>query len=249
MAHCFTCGGKGFLDKVCPECEREPVQESINLDKAENVGEFVKKINNTMIPSKYHGVFWRKETLELDNSAKLSKYNGIDYDDRLFIRYAEQLEKINAIFADNRIPHKSAIIIAPAGYSKITFAYSCMQRALNAGFTVAPLLDTGEVKRALILASENTRYKINGYLSYDDYIMADVMFVTVTKLYTHNEAYQIIQELIDRRSRKGLSTFILSRFSLAEMSKADRNQSFEAIKKESADEFKYPAIIQYREGR
>ncbi len=249
MAHCFTCGGKGFSDRICPECKREPVQESINLDKAENVGEFVKKINNTMIPSKYHGVFWRKETLELDNAAKLSKYNGIDYDDRLFIRYTDQLEKINAIFADNRIPHKSAIIIAPAGYSKITFAYSCMQRALNAGFTVAPLLDTGEVKRALILASENTRYKINGYLSYDDYIMADVMFVTVTKLYTHNEAYQIIQELIDRRSRKGLSTFILSRFSLAEMSKADRNQSFEAIKKESTDEFKYPAIIQYREGR
>lgn len=249
MAHCFTCGGKGFLDKTCPECGREPTNESINLDKIENVGEFVKNVNGTMIPSKYHGVFWRKETLEIDNSAKLAKYNGIDYDDRLFIRYADQLEKINTIFAENRIPHKSAIIIAPAGYSKITFAYSCMQRALNAGFSVAPLLDTGELKRVLILASENPRYKVNNCLSYDDYIMSDVLFVTVTKLYTHNEAYQTIQELIDRRSRKGLSTFVLSRFSLEEMSRTDRSQSFNAIKKVSTDDFKYPAIIQYRESK
>ena len=185
--------------------------------------------------------------MEIDNAQKLSKYNDLGYDDILFQRYVNQLEKINDIFVNNKIPHKSAIIIAPAGYSKITFAYSCMQRALNAGFTVAPLLDTGEVKRALVLASENVRYKINNEISYEDYIMSDVMFVTVTKLYTRTEAYQIIQELIDRRSRKGLSTFILSRFSLEEISKSDRQHSFESIKKSEFDDFKYPAIIQYRE--
>lgn len=249
MAHCFTCGGRGFPDKICPECGREPTLKSMNIDKMDNVQDFVKKINDTMIPSKYHGVFWSRELLETDHSAKLAQYNGIGFTDELFVRYVNQLDKINAIFADNLLPHKSAIIIAPAGYSKVIFAYSCMQRALNAGFTVAPLLDTIEVKRALILASENVRYKINGYLSYDDYIMCDVMFVTVTKMYTHTEAYQVIEELIDRRSRKGLSTFIISRFGLDEMSKSDRSRSFEAIKKQGIDEFKYPAIIQYKEGR
>jgi hypothetical protein len=247
MKHCFTCGGQGFIDKECPECGREPRNKSLNLDKMENVQEFVKKINNTMIPSKYHGVFWSKDILEREYSSKLSKYNDTGFDDQLFIGYVAQLDKINTIYSENRLPHKSAIIIAPAGYSKITFAYSCMQRALNAGYSVAPLLDTSEVKRALILSSENVRYKINGYLSYEDYIMSDVMFVTVTKLYTYGEAYQVIQELIDRRSRKGLSTFILSRFSLNELSQTDRSHSFEAIKKVSYDAFKYPAIIQYKE--
>lgn len=248
MSHCFTCGGKGFLDKVCPECGREPNQVSLNLDKKDTT-DFVKKINGIMIPNKYHGVLWNKETLELDNASKLSKYNETGYTDLLFERYTNQLEKINTIFAEGRLPHKSAIIIAPAGYSKITFAYSCMQRALDAGFTVAPLLDTCEVKRALILACENVRYRINNFMTYEEYIMSDVMFVTVTKLYNHTEAYQIIEELLDRRSRKGLSTFILSRFSLAEMSKADKTDSFKAVEKINTDDMKYPAIIQYREGR
>ena len=45
MSHCFTCGGKGFLDKVCPECGREPNQVSLNLDKKDTT-DFVKKIDN-----------------------------------------------------------------------------------------------------------------------------------------------------------------------------------------------------------
>lgn len=71
-----------------------------------------------------------------------------------YIKYLDQLEKINNIFVEKLLPQKSAFIIAPAGYSKMTFAYSCMQRALDAGFSVAPLLDTVELKRVLVLASE-----------------------------------------------------------------------------------------------
>lgn len=248
MKYCFTCGNHGFNDKSCPECGREARNKSLNLSYAENTNELVKKFDNALIPSKYHGIFWSKETLDADNHDKISKYNETGYDDYLFQRYSAQLEKVNMIFVNNQIPHKSAIIIAPAGYSKMTFAYSCMQRAINAGFTVAPLLDTTEVKRALILASENVRYKINGYVSYDDYISSDILFVTVTKLYNYGEAYQVLQELFDRRARRGLSTFVISRFSIAEISKADKAGGFKAILKENeVDNFKYPAIIQYKE--
>lgn len=249
MEHCFTCGGLGFTDKICPECHREPRNNSLNLDMKDNVQELVTKINGVMIPNKYHGVLWSKETLESYHQDKIAKYNEAGYDDLLFQRYTAQLAKINDIFADGRIPHKSAIIIAPPGYSKMIFAYSCMQRALDAGFSVAPLLDTCEVKRLLILASENVRYKLNNFIGYDEYIMADIAFVTITKLHVHIEAYQIIQELLDRRARKGLSTFIISRFGIEEMSKADRANSFSSILNEEKDNYKYPAIIQYRQTR
>lgn len=136
--YCFTCGGFGFEDKVCPECGHEPLNKTLDLDKVKNVSEFVKKIDNTEIPAKYHGIFWSREILERDNQDKLS-HDANGASDKLFTWYCDQLQIINDVFANNRIPHKSAIIIAPAGYSKITFAYSCMQRALNAGFTVAPL--------------------------------------------------------------------------------------------------------------
>lgn len=120
-----------------------------------------------------------------------------------------------------------------------------MQRALDAGYTVAPLLDTVEAKRALVLASENCKYKINKSISYDDWIMSDVMFITVSKLYVHNEAYQVIEELFDRRSRKGLSTIFLSRISVDDLGKYDRTGNFSAVFKNSEDNFKYPAVIQY----
>ena len=249
LKHCFTCGGLGFEDKVCPECGREPKVVSLNLDKKNNADELVRKFDGVAIPNYYHGIFWSKEQLQAAHKDKLPSLFDKESnkpDDQLFRHYCDQLDKINRIFSDNRIPHKSAIIVAPAGFSKITFAYSCMQRALNAGFTVAPLMDTGEIKRILILASENVHYRINKSMSYEDFIMSDVMFVTVTKLYTKNEAYQIIEELFDRRSRKGLSTIFLSRYELSELSKTDASGNFNAIELDSRDGFKYPAVIQYR---
>ena len=75
MDHCFTCGGLGFEDKTCPECGREPRANSLNLDRMENVGEFVRKINNTTIPECYHGVFWNVEKLKRDNPDKVADYS------------------------------------------------------------------------------------------------------------------------------------------------------------------------------
>ena len=243
--YCFTCGNKGFLDKPCPECGREPRNVSLNLDKMENTGDFVKKLDSILIPSKYHGVFFFIYVLERENANKVAELNDLRTNDLLFNRYTAQLDKINSIFSEGLLPHKSAIIMAPAGYSKMTFAYSCMQRAVAAGFKVAPLLDTGELKRVLILASERVNYRINGSMSYEEYIEADVCFVTVTKMYTRADAYEVIEELFDRRSRKGLSTFIISRFSIEEMSKNDKHGDFQAIKRYCTDDNKYPAIISY----
>lgn len=81
--------------------------------------------------------------------------------------------------------------------------------------------------------------------AYEDYIYSDVMFITVTKLYVKNEAYQVIEEILDRRSRKGLSTFILSRASLEDISARDIKGDFKAIKRDGLDDCKYPAIIRY----
>lgn len=245
--HCFTCGGLGFEDKKCPECGREANNKSLNLDRMENVGEFVKKIKDTAIPANYHGVFWDVEILKKNNPDKVASYSDSSIkDDQFFKHYCDQLSKINAFFTNGVLPHRSAIICAPAGYSKLTFAYSCMQRALNAGFTVAPLLDTNEVKRALVLAGENPWYKINKVLDYDDYILSDVMFVTVTKLYNYRDAYSIIQELFDRRARKGLSTFVISRYSIDDIASNDKSGNFAVLKdKDSSDTYKFPAIIQY----
>ena len=238
--YCFTCGNKGFLDRACPSCGRAPVKLSMNLDKREDVDGFVKEITLVGIPQQYQGVIWSPDILKDMKPEKEKDY--------AFKRFVTGLEKVNNIFANGMIPSKSAIIIAPAGYSKMTFAYSCMQRAVDNGFTIAPILDSVEIKRFLTLAGDNPQYKLFKSLSYDDYIMADVLFMTVTKLPAREWAFQAIQELIDRRSRRGLSTFVLSRYQLSEISGKDYSQQFSAIATAfSEDTMKYPAIIRYTE--
>lgn len=236
--YCFQCGNKGFPDKVCPSCKREPTKKSMNYEFKDDVDRFVEKIDAFGIPGKYRGVIWNKDVLLHDKAGK--------YKDHNFEHFVDQLDKINSLFASGTLSAKSAIIVAPAGFSKMVFTYSCMQRAIDHGFSVAPLLDTIELKRLLFLASERPNYRLYGKIDFDEYLMSDVCFVTVTKLSQRAWAYETIQEIIDLRARKELSTFIVSRFDLTEISQRDVSNSFDAIRSiDVQDTYKYPAVIRY----
>ncbi len=78
-------------------------------------------------------------------------------------------------------------------------------------------------------------------------MLCDVCFVTVSKLPVHEWAYNTIQELFDRRARKGLGTFVTSRYGLDEISRRDASNQFGVISTAiSDDSYKYPAVINYR---
>lgn len=235
--HCFTCGGHGFLDKECPECGLKP--HSMNLDrKPEEAKQLVVASKKCKIPAEYMGLEWSKERL---CRAHLDREH-----DQLFQRYASQLEKIHDIFVAGRIPSKSAIIVAPPQHSKVIFAYSCMQFALMNGLSVAPLFDSQEVKRLLVLAAERPTESVLG-IGYDEYVESDIVFITITKTTYRNGAYQVIQEMLDKRSRKGLPTFFISRYNIATLSAWDSSKSFGYIvdRNNTENSLKYPAIINY----
>ena len=65
----------------------------------------------------------------------------------------------------------------------------------------------------------------------------------------------IIEDLLDKRSRKGLPTFFVSRYSLETMSKRDWGRSFDAIKSSALDvnevdnPLKYPVVIRFTDYR
>lgn len=240
--YCFVCGGQGFPDHECPSCGRAATRISLNLDMREDADAFVTQSGMQVIPDHYKGIVWSPDMLKETKPGKEKDYQFLDF--------VKTLDTINGVFAKGLLSRQSAIIIAPAGYSKVTFAYSCMQRAIDNGFTVAPLLDTVEIKRILTLAGDNPKYKVCKTINYEDYIMADVLFATVTKLAAREWAFEVIQELIDRRARKGLSTFIISRYDLEEISKKDYSDQFSVTATAiSTDGCKYPAIVRYREFR
>ena len=242
-----------MVDKVCPECGHAPAGSDSKLSQMSSFSQVKANTETTLVEEgsaeivqpAYKGIFWNRRILENDNTEKLPEKFDIAgrYNDRLFVRFLDQLTKIDGIFKEGGIPNKSVYIIAPPGYSS-------MQHALANGYSVAPLIDTIELKRLLVLASEKLDYKLYGRFSYDDYMSSDVVFVTVTHTYYRYDAYSVLDELINRRARLGLATFVLSRYSLKTLYKWDKLGSLDSLKNSSSkDGRKYPSVVAYVEPR
>lgn len=237
IEYCYTCGGHGFRDKDCPECGRKA--HSLNLTKNKPLAQkLVTAVGELRIPNQYTGITWSYENL-LDTHQELEN-------NQMFVRWAKQLEKIHAFFEQGILPPRSALIIAPPQMSKVTFAYSCMQFAIAHELKVAPMLDSMEVKRLLVLAAERPTTRVCG-VDYEEYINSDIVFITITKTTYREEAYAVIQEVLDKRSRRGLPTFFISRYDMKTLAKRDWEDTFTEIQdfRGTENPFKYPAIISF----
>lgn len=237
VSFCFSCGNHGFRDRDCAECGRKA--HSLNLAQNKAVArKLVAEAGELKIPAQYTGITWNYEQL-VDTHTALEE-------NPMFLRWAKQLEKIQAYFEQGVLPPRSALIIAPPQMSKATFAYSCMQFAIAHGLKVAPMLDSMEVKRLLVLAAERPTVRVCG-MDYEDYINSDVVFVTITKTTYREEAYAVIQEMLDKRSRRGLPTFFISRYDMKTLAKRDWEDTFTEIQdfRGTENPFKYPAIINF----
>ena len=110
--YCFVCGGSGFADKDCPSCGREAKIKSLNLDMRVDAEEFVTQTGMTVVPEHYRGVIWNSELLK---SSKADKSHDIN-----FQKFVDGLEAVNRVFSRGVLSSQAAIIIAPAGLSKMT---------------------------------------------------------------------------------------------------------------------------------
>lgn len=242
---CNWCGSDynpNYVDKPCPHCGRQynnlDIEKETSMPKLEAFARGAVAIN---IPEQYIGVEWKKEILQREKPQLLN--------DAFFERYVRNLDKIKTVFATGVIPGKSALIIAPPEFSKVTWAYTCMQLSVKAGLKVAPMLDTIELKRLIVMSAEKPNYRLYNKIRYDDYISSDIVFITVTKTDFRFNAYSIIIEILDKRSRMGLPTYIISRYDDIELSKEDRYVEFRALfnKSPNSNGLKYPAVIMYKE--
>lgn len=243
MSECVQCGGQydsRYVDIPCPLCGRQykasPTINNIKLNT-----EVIEKAKGIDIPSQYQGHYWNVDRL-------IKEYHNLQ-GDLNFKRYYTQLQKVHEIFEKGLLPSKSMLAVAPPRMSKVTWAYSCMQQALAHNYSVNPLLDTVEVSRLIKLAGENVKYKLYDKISYDDFMMADVCFITVSKTESRFNAFSTILEVLDNRSRKGLATFIISRFDIAQLSRFDYLGHFKAIEDPNGrdNDLKYPVLVQFRD--
>ncbi|MNM78071.1 hypothetical protein D3C81_899570 [compost metagenome] len=221
----------------CPSCGKNSDKIIVEENRKKR---FISNAKWALVPDEYIGKSWSKSDL-FDNHPELEK-------DMLFNNYCNRLEKFHKQFLDGIIPAKSVFISARSQMSKWILAYSCMQLALTKAVSVAPFLDTIELKRLLILGGENPNYKLYGRINYDDYMTSTVCFVSVTKSEKFCEAYTTLIDLIARRSRLGLATYIISKFTLKEISQSCVDSDYTKLidRTGSQSDLKYPVIIEYK---
>lgn len=216
----MICGDYGPTEEgvdKCPKCGR-PRQRFAREIPEETTREMIEREKRGRVPQEYKNNPWSLK--------KFKDANGHRWSDRMK-DYAETLDKIFQIYKKGSLPRGSGFFCSPSTYAKITWAMSCMQEAEDHGFTVAPMLSTLEANRLVVLSGQKSfDYKICG-VTYDEYIESDVLFITVTKTVYRKAASAVIREIVDARSRRGLSTMVLSEFGTKEISDWDDTGMFD----------------------
>jgi ribosomal protein S27AE len=239
--YCNRCGtGPQRGDPPCPKCGRSFTELNLTAMSENQVEDFVNQMGRLRLSEEYIANPWNKDIF-WRNTPKQG--------DLLLRKYVDGLEKIHEEFRAGNLANKSTLVIAPLGYSKTTWAGSCMSFAYKNQYKVAPLLSTQELNRLVTISCyKDFSYKIDGW-SYEDYMMADVAFITVSKNQARYNAASIIMEVVSMRGTRGLETHILSEFSERDLSywEKDRNFHYLVSKSRPNNSKKFLDLIKYEE--
>lgn len=229
--HCLTCRDKGLLGG-CPSCGKTA---EFSTEEREVPAEVFDAV---AIPEYYRGNIWSKQTL-LDTHPDILAKAKLEH-------YAEALTRIYNIFSSGQLPTKSFMVVASSCMGKMTWAYACMQEALKHGHSVVPIIDNTEFKRLNIISADRITSKfLKSYANtIEDYLTADVMFMTIDPD-NFQSAFRTVSSVLSKRARYGKPTFIISRYSLEQISLLDYTQQFskDVVAKQQQDRNKYLVVI------
>lgn len=240
--YCYYCGETGPLpgEDPCPKCGRKPQDLNVGVLAEEDVKTYEGVLKKLNIAPEYMAVQWSREAFWRNNNFRRNL---------ALERFVEDLGLIHDHYAQGKLFPSSTMVVAPKTFSKVTWASSCMSFAIKHGFTVAPLLTTLEVNRLIQLScGHNLDYKILG-VGYEEYMTADVVFVTVSKTDARRHASSIITELLSTRGARGLATHIISEFDSDVIAQWDSVKEFNKLflPMDNYNKFKFPWKITYTE--
>lgn len=232
---CLVCRDKG-REGGCPKCGEVTKITSSVLVRDITLTE-MKRMH---IPKHYIGIKWESLILKEDNSSYI--------DDIDFINYTGQLDKVYAHLVNGGTVPNSAIITAPMGYGKTTWAYSCMIELLKNNLKVPPLISTSQLKSMQTKDYERPTWhnKWNDY-SYSEYIESDVLFITVTKGPEYVYATRLLIDVVDTRARISKPTVILSDWGIGSLLSTDKTGMLLTMLKggTNVDPYKYMTNIKF----
>ena len=216
--YCHVCGNKG-KPGGCPACGRKE-------------GQFVKLTLNApieMIPIQYQGKTWESPT----EGSQVSR------------QFNEKLEKVLTLFQKGDVPKFSMFIGSPAKEGKHLFAYSCMQSALMAGYSSAPLFTTSDWRRLYRVSQTNPMYKLYGQYQWDHLVKMDVVFLSVDHSSDRYDCIALLKDIYDTRAAFNLPTFVISDFKLNELVPGWDKKQYSLIYNPdpNRDTLRYPVVL------
>lgn len=226
-------------DGGCPKCGKamNKIAETVMQTSGGIVTDDIVLAN---IPEFYRGRVWDKNEL-------VQAHKELDGKNQ-FMSYVSQLDKVHAMFMEGTIPNKSAIIIAPRKFSKQTWANSCIQFGMKTGHKMLPVMSSNLIKIAMANMFDRPYSSVLKDIGYniEDIMTADCLFVSIDSGYQHAYAYSLMDELMCMRANFDRPTIFLSRFNIEELTKGDRDKSFQDAFDIGSDvnRLRYPALIQ-----
>lgn len=233
---CLLCRDNGKIGG-CPKCGKE--YALLGNDKIKTP---IGVIRDLGVPKHYLKEKW--------NSVILRQDHEVYIDDADFDNYVNQLDACINILKEGRLPVMSALVTSPIGYGKTTWAYNCILEANSHNFTTVPLVDTGQLRRMFLTASENPSW-VNKFANhnYNDYLYADLLIACVSNGPEFIYAYETIVNIVTIRSRLEKPTIFLSNYSANELMKEDkRRQLYKLLSGgTNVDPYRYLVNIGFQE--
>ena len=220
-------------DEGCDKCKTEEELNQLNNLKTTRI---IQTKGKNIIPNNYVGVDWDKDILNTDY--------GIYRNDIYYEAYVDLMDKYITRLRQGEFTNKSIMLSSPKRMSKTIWAYNVLSEYLKKGKKVFPIINTEELKYYLnkILTTQNKDY-IKSLGTYDDFLEADILIVSVVIGYKRHYAYEIIEEVLSLRSRFEKPTIILSEYSKEDLGYYNTSGSFERLFESTSgtkDELKYP---------
>lgn len=232
---CLVCRDKG-REEGCPKCGRETRITGNEVSRDITLTE----LNRMQIPRHYTKKKWDPLILKEDHS---------DYIDNIdFNNYVGQLNRVLEHLEKGGTIPNSAIITAPMGSGKTTWAYNCMLELLKNNIQVPPLISTSQLKAMQTKAYERPTWQNKWQdFTYIEYIEADVLFVAVTKGPEYVYATRLLIDIVDIRSRMSKPTVILSDWSITNLISSDKTGMLYSMLKggTNVDPYKYLTNIKF----
>lgn len=180
--YCVKCGNTGrTLEGTACECLTAPTLERFNRGDMEYIE----------VPQAYRGVQFDKNKL----------------DPSLVGNLPDQMLKVYEQIKANVLTNYNCCICTPPNTGKTVLAYTCLTHLFKSGYKVFPLLDVMEIK-SIFEAIERNRKPMLDVQEPLNVLEAPIIFVRIHQAPSF-EHFSLVNTIMDRRVRRGLSTIFL----------------------------------------